>query len=56
VRGRGDSITILRNGSVLARPRSGEAVALDVPPGTCTAFHAAIGEGVSSPIYVACPF
>jgi hypothetical protein len=56
VRGRGDSITILRNGSVLARPRSGEAVALDVPPGTCTAFHAAIGEGISSPIYVACPF
>jgi hypothetical protein len=56
VRARGEPIVILRNGEVVAEPRSGEIARVTIAPDACSAVYAKVGEGYSSPIYVGCPF
>lgn len=56
VRARGRSISILRDGRLVARPRSGKSVRLGVDADTCSAVRARVDGGDSAPIYVNCPF
>jgi hypothetical protein len=56
VRAQGEPIVVLRDGQIVARPRSGEAVRIDLPEGACSAVYAKVGEGYSSPIYAGCAF
>ena len=56
VRAEGQPIVILRDGVVVARPRSGEVVAIDTDASACSVLYAQVGEGFSSPIYAGCPF
>jgi hypothetical protein len=55
-RASGDPVVLVANGVVVARPRAGETAAIDVDPSRCTAIHAVVGEGYSSPVYAGCPF
>jgi hypothetical protein len=56
VRAEGDAIQIVRNGAVVARPRSGEVVRVGVEAGRCSVLRAQVDEGFSAPIYVNCDF
>jgi len=56
VRASGEPVVVLRDGEIVARPRSGEIATVTTAPGACSAVYAKVGEGYSSPIYVGCPF
>jgi hypothetical protein len=56
VRAVGEPIVVLRDGEIVARPRSGEIARVEAVAGACSAVYARVGEGYSSPIYVGCPF
>jgi hypothetical protein len=56
VRARGRDVSILRDGEIVACPRSGRPATVEVPAGECTVLRAHVDGGDSAPIYVNCPF
>lgn len=56
VRARGERIAVLRDGRVVARPRSGMIAAIPVARDSCTLLRARVDGGESAHVYVGCPF
>lgn len=55
-RARGAAVEIIVNGVDVARPPSGVAARIPLPPGRCSVIRAKVGEGYSAPVYANCDF